>query len=58
MPIQPPILEDQASLNAWLDQTTEEVNELQDETITLVQLQEIVAASADFDAFQTAIAAL
>ena len=31
MPIQPPILEDQASLNAWLDQTTEEVNELRDQ---------------------------
>ena len=58
MPIQPPILEDQASLNAWLDQATEELNEVQDETITLVQLQEIVAAAADFDAFQTAIAAL
>ena len=59
MPITPPLLDEQESLNAWLDQTTEEVNELiEARAVTLAELQLAASTATDFASFQTLIAAL
>ena len=40
MPIPAPLLEDQASLNAWMDQVTEELNDAREElAAALVRIQ-------------------